>query len=111
VASTTFNASTAPTAGDGASTVTLLGRNWGRELRAITWVPVLTLPPKGAAAYLPWPIRVHTSPLAAPSQCVHLKDIHSCSSSNRICAIDVKNDIGTIRTNCFLKLLFILVSP
>jgi hypothetical protein len=74
----------------------LLGRDWSRELRAITWVPVLTQPPKGPMSIIPWPQRTHTSVLAAPSQCIHMRDIHACSATNRICSIDIKNEQGAI---------------
>ena len=44
-----------------------LGGAWGAELRALSWIPVLVAAPRGAAG-LPWPPRVHSSALAAPSQ-------------------------------------------
>jgi hypothetical protein len=71
----------------------LLGGIWGSELRGITWIPVLTGAPRGQASMLPWPSRVHVSALAAPSQCVHMKDIISCSSTHRICSMDVKDEV------------------
>lgn len=70
-----------------------LGLIWGSELRGITWIPVLTWASKGQASMLPWPSRVHVSSLAAPSQCVHMKDIISCSSTHRICSMDVKDEV------------------
>jgi hypothetical protein len=70
-----------------------LGGIWGSELRGITWIPVLTGAPRGQASMLPWPSRVHVSALAAPSQCVHMKDIISCSSTHRICSLDVKDEV------------------
>lgn len=74
-----------------------IGGAWGKELRGLYWIPVLTTPPppSGGKSYegLPWPEKVHKSPLAAPSQCVQLEDIWFSSSSQRICSLDIRSDI------------------
>jgi sacsin len=70
-----------------------LGGAWGSELRSLTWVPVMTSSPRGMESKLPWPSRIHVSALATPSQCVHMRDIWTCSSTHRVCSVDVKEEI------------------
>ena len=66
---------------------------WGDELRNLSWIPVLVTVPRGVTSFLPWPERIHITALATPSQCVHLRDIWTCSSTHRICSVDVKDEL------------------
>ena len=72
--------------------VDTIGGSWSKELRSFSWVPVFTSCPKGFDG-LPWPDSVHYVPLAAPSQCRHMQDIWLCSSTRRICSIDIRNEL------------------
>lgn len=73
----------------------LLGGEWGQELRSLSWIPVFTDPPNGSNYIgVPWDrVKVHTIPIAAPSQCICLNDIWMASSTCRIAIYDISRDL------------------
>jgi hypothetical protein len=73
--------------------ISSLGGSWSTQLRSTIWVPVVTNPPSRSSEGLPWPVKVHASPLAAPSQCAHNSNVWSCSSTHRICSVEIKTDL------------------
>ncbi len=72
--------------------VDTIGGSWSKDLRSLSWIPVSTSCPKGLDG-LPWPDSVHAMPLAAPSQCRHMQDIWLCSSTRRICSLDIRSEL------------------
>eukprot|EP01038_Epipyxis_sp_PR26KG_P006758 gene6758-9260_t len=73
---------------------TNLGGNWSEKLRSISWIPVFTKAPTKFGEFgLPWPGRIHSTAFAAPSQTMNPQNIWLCSSTFRICSIDVSNEL------------------